>query len=132
VANDITSDRETTLLDDLLLDTLGPFPGYGPNHVFGRPFQRLKGRFRQIVGQDLPLRRDVQPKAELHALLVPTIQVPCLREVRVTANPDRTEPSGTAHLDALIDPGGGTFMRGTAPGAIDQSQDFAGIGQRQQ
>lgn len=66
---------------------------------------------------------------ELHAGVVPAVQVGRLGEVGVAAQAAAAEAGALAQRDHLIDLRGRTCVRGPVARPIDQAQHFAGLGQ---
>jgi hypothetical protein len=68
------------------------------------PQQGFPGVFRKFIGKEVQLVRTVVTKHKLDVpLLVPAIQVRCLREVGITPQQDPAEAGTAAELKALVE-----------------------------
>jgi hypothetical protein len=65
---------------------------------------------RQIVGQNLQVRHRVDAEEELHAALVPAIEMRGLREIRVAADEDLAKAARATNAYGAIDLGGSAFV----------------------
>lgn len=87
---------------------------------------------RQIPGQFDKIRHGIHSEHKLHSLVMPAVQMPVLREVRVTTQSDRTEAGPTAQINRPIEVRERPFLRRTIAGSVQQVQSFAGVRERQQ
>jgi hypothetical protein len=87
---------EFPLLDDALLDVVGPLPRLGLAGVLRQPLQGLPLTCRQILGNILQVRRGIEAKQELMAGLGPTVQMRALREVGIAAKQHAPEAGFSA------------------------------------
>jgi len=70
------------------------------------------------------------PKRNPHALGVPGVEPLGLSEVGVAAEVDLSEPGLAAEQDRQVELLGGPLVRGPVSRPIDEAEDLAGIGQR--
>jgi hypothetical protein len=66
------------------------------------------------------------------AVGVPTVEVLGLGEIGVAAQEHRAEAAAEADFQTTIDFGSGAFMAGPIAAAVDDAQNFAGVGQGQE
>ena len=86
---------------------------------------------RQFVGQEMAIGRAIQAEDELDARVVgPAIQMLRLAEVGVAAQEHLAKAALQTNPYGAIDLGRGPFVRGAIAGTVDDAEDFAGVGQR--
>ena len=111
---------ETAFPNDPFLDLVGTLAGLGGHLVSGLTLQNCPAVRLQRIGPRHQVRPRVDTEDEVHALAVPSIQMPGLAEVGVPAQQDPMEPGALAPPDRLIEPRGRAFMRGPVAAPVHQ------------
>ena len=86
----------------------------------------------QQFGFQTDVQRGIGSEEKTDVAVVPTVQFLRLREIGVAPQRDPAEAGATAERGGPVEVGGRAFMAGTVGAAIEDLQQLAAVGQRDQ